>query len=94
MCGVWKAVAIKPDMCEYVATLYSHLFGECGDEGMTLLNLCQVIKTLALFGVMWQTIQLISGSIEQVSSPASPGGGFRYMLGHVWSKSPNIVELG
>ena len=73
---------------------YSHLFGECGDEGMTLLNSCQVIKSLALFGNMWQTTQLIWGSIEQVSSPACPSGGFRYVLSHVWSKSPNIVELG
>ena len=39
---------------------------------MTLLNSCQVIKSLALFGVMWQTTQLIWGSIEQVSSPACP----------------------
>ena len=30
-------------------------FGECGDKGMTLLNSCQVIKSLALFGNMWQT---------------------------------------
>ena len=61
---------------------------------MTLLNSCQVIKSLALFGVMWQTTQLIWGSVEQVSSPACPSGGFRYMLSHVWSKSPNIVALG
>ena len=44
MCGVWKAVAIKPDMCEHVTTLI-HTFGECGDEGMTLLNSCQVLKS-------------------------------------------------
>ena len=68
--------------------------GECGDEGMTLLNSCQVIKSLALFGIMWQTTQLIWGSIEQVSSPACPSGGFRYVLSHVWSKSPNIIGLG
>ena len=36
----------------------------------------------------------LSGLIEQVSSPACPGRGFGYMLSHVWSKSPNIVELG
>ena len=48
MCGVWRTVAIKPDMCECVATLI-YTFWECGDEGMTLLNLCQVIKSLALF---------------------------------------------
>ena len=59
MCGVWKAVAIKPDMCEHVATLIYTFFGECGGEGMTLLNSCQVIKSLALFGNMWQTTQLI-----------------------------------
>ena len=59
MCGVWKAVSIKPDMCECVATLIHTFFGECGDEGMTLLNSCQVIKSMALFGNMWQTTQLI-----------------------------------
>ena len=59
MCGVWKAVAIKPDTCGHVATLIHTFFGECGDEGMTLLNLCQVIKSLALFGNMWQTTQSI-----------------------------------
>ena len=41
---------------------------------MTLLNLRQVIKSLALFGTMWPTTQLIWGSIEQVSSPAYPSG--------------------
>ena len=38
-----------------------HLFtpsGECGDEGMTLLNSCQVFE-LALFENMWQTTQSI-----------------------------------
>ena len=34
-------------------------FWEYGDEGMTLFNLCQVIESLALFGDMWQTTQLI-----------------------------------
>ena len=48
MCGVWKAVAIKPDMCEHVATLI-YTFWEYGDGGMILLNSCQVIKSLALF---------------------------------------------
>ena len=55
-CGV-EAVAIQPNMCEHVC----HTLGE--DEGMILLNSCQVIKGLALFGVMWQTTQLISESI-------------------------------
>ena len=27
MCGVWKAVAIKPDMCEHVATLIYTFLG-------------------------------------------------------------------
>ena len=44
---VWRAVAIKPNMCGCVC----HTWGY-GDEGMTLLNSCQVIKSLALFGVM------------------------------------------
>ena len=52
---VWRAIAIKPNTCERVATP----FWGYGDEGMTLLNSCQVIKSLALFGVMWQTTQLI-----------------------------------
>ena len=76
-------------MCQCVATL---IVGS-GDEGMTLLNSRQVIKSLALFGFMWQTTQLIWGSIEQVSSPACPSGGFRYVLSHVWSKNPNIIKL-
>ena len=50
---VWRAVAIKPNTCECVC----HTLG--GDEGMTLLNSCQVIKSLALFVIMWQTTQLI-----------------------------------
>ena len=33
-----------------VWTYYHTCCGECGDEGMTLLNLRQVIKSLALFG--------------------------------------------
>ena len=49
-------------------------------------------------GLVWKYVANnsidLSGSIEQVSSPACPGGGFRYMLSHIWSKSPNIVELG
>ena len=78
-------------------TCLSHSWG---DEGMTLLNSCQVIKSLALFGVVWQTTQLIWGSIEQVSSPACPSGGFRYMLSQVpillnWVKlRPGIWDSG
>ena len=34
-------------------------FGECGDEGMTLLNSCQVLKSWPLFENLWQTTQLI-----------------------------------
>ena len=45
---MWRAVATKPDMYERVATLI-YTYWEYGDEGMTLLNLCQVIKSLALF---------------------------------------------
>ena len=44
MWRVWEAVAIKPDTCECVTTPI-HIFGECGDEGMTLLNSCQVLKS-------------------------------------------------
>ena len=50
MCGVWKDVAIKPDTCEHVATLI-HTFWEYGDEGMTLLNSCQVIKSWPCLGI-------------------------------------------
>ena len=73
---------------------YHTCCGECGDEGMTLLNSRQVIKSLALLETMWQTTQLIWGSIEQVSHPACASGGFRYVLSHVWSKNPNIIKLG
>ena len=60
---------------------------------MTLLNSCQVTKSLACIVFMWETTQLMRGSIEQVSSPACPSGGFGYMLIHISCKSPNIVEL-
>ena len=50
MYGVWKAVAIKPDTCEHVATLLHTFFGECGDEGMTLLNSCQLLKSWPCLG--------------------------------------------
>ena len=39
-----------------------HTFREYGDEGMTLLNSCQVIKSLALFGN--DTTQFVSGDKE------------------------------
>ena len=95
ICGVWKAIAIKlDDVWECVATLIHNLLGSVEIEGMTLLDLCQVIKSLALFGNMWQTTQLIWGSIEQVFSPACPGGGFRYMLSHVWVKKSQCCWIG
>ena len=54
-----------------------------------------VVKELALFGNLWQNNSInLSGSIEQVSSPACPGSGPRYMLSHISSKSPNVIELG
>ena len=52
---VWRAVAVKSNTCECVC----HTLWGYGDEEMTLLNSCQVIKSLALSGVMWQTTQLI-----------------------------------
>ena len=42
---VWRAVAIK---LQHVWMCLSHSHG--GDEGMTLLNSCQVIKSLACIG--------------------------------------------
>ena len=49
-------------------------------------------------GLVWNYVANnsidLSGSIEQVSSPACPGGGFWYMLSNVWSENANIVELG
>ena len=63
-----------------------------GDEGMTLLNSCQVIKSLACFEFMWQTTQLMWGSIEQVSSPACPSGGFGPLLG-AKPKHPQVGAL-
>ena len=47
------------------------------DEGMTLLNSCQVLKSLACIGYGGNSIDW---SIEQVSSPAGPSGRSRYML--------------
>ena len=49
---VWRAVAIK---LQHVWMCLSHSWG---DEGMTLLNSCQVIKSLACIEFMWQTTQL------------------------------------
>ena len=84
---VWRAVAIK---LQHMWMCLSHSWG---DEGMTLLNSCQVLKSLACIDFCGGK-QLNWGSIEQVSSPASPSGWSRYVLRHVWSKIPNIVELG
>ena len=81
---VWRAVAIKH---QHVWMYLSH---SQGDEGMTLLS---GDKELGLHWIL-SGKQLNWGSIEQVSSPACPSGGSRYMLSHVWSKIPNIVELG
>ena len=57
--------------------MFPHLFtplGECGDEGMTLLNSCLFVKRA---GLVWKLVANnsidLSGSIEQVSSPAGPG---------------------
>ena len=52
----------------------------------------QVLKSLVCIDFGGK--QLNWRSIEQVSSPASPSGRSRYVLSHVCSKIPNIVELG
>ena len=62
---------------------------------MTLLNSC-------LFQRAWPCVEIfvannstdLNRSVEQVFSPASPGGVPGYMLSHIWSKDPNIIELG
>ena len=45
---VWRAVAIK---LQHVWMCLSHSWG---DEGMTLLNSCQVLKSLAFIDFRWQ----------------------------------------
>ena len=45
---VWRAVAIK---LQHMWTCLSH---SLGDEGMTLLNSCQVLKSLACIEFWWQ----------------------------------------
>ena len=50
---VWRAVAIR---LQHMWMCLSH---SQGDEGMTLLNSCQVIKSLACIKFMWQTTQLM-----------------------------------
>ena len=94
MCGLWKAVAIKSDTCEHVTTLI-HTFWGVWRWRNDITQFMSGVKELALFEkyVANNSIDL-SGSIEPVSSPACPGGGFRYMLSHVWSEIPSIVELG
>ena len=74
---VWRAVAIK---LQHMCMCLAHSWG---DEGMTLLNSCQVLKSLAFIDFWWQ---FNSWSIEQVSSPAGLSWRSRYMLSHIWSK--------
>ena len=49
-------------------------------------------------GLVWNYVANNSlepeDQLNRFSSPACPGGGFRYMLSHIWSKSPNIIKLG
>ena len=58
MCGVWKAVAIKPDMCEHVTTLIHNLLGSVEMKGMTLLNSCQVLKS-------WPCLKICGKQLNQ-----------------------------
>ena len=58
MCGVWKAVAIKPDMCECVTTLI-HTFWGVWRWRNDITQFMSGVKELALFENMWQTTQSI-----------------------------------
>ena len=53
MCGVWKAVAIKPDMCEHVATLIHTFFRECGDGRNDTTQFMSGDKEL---GLVWKYV--------------------------------------
>ena len=57
MCGVWKAVAIKPDTYECVTTLI-HIWGVWRWRN-DITQFMSGVKELALFEIIWQTTQLI-----------------------------------
>ena len=80
-CG--ELLQLSSDTCECVWHM--------GDEGMTLLNSCLVLKSLACVFVV---VPSIDYSIEQVLSPAGPSWRSRYMESHIRSKIPNIIKLG
>ena len=58
MCWVWKAVAIKPNMCECVTTLI-HTFWGVWRWRNDITQFMSGVKELALFENMWQTTQSI-----------------------------------
>ena len=58
MCGVWKAVVIKPDTCEHVTTLIHTFWGVWRWKNDTT-QFMSGVKELALFENMWQTTQSI-----------------------------------
>ena len=64
-----------------------------GIEGMTLLNSCQVLKSLACVSVLLWHLQLIT-QLNRFLALQALVEHLGYMDSHIWSKIPNIIELG
>ena len=60
---------------------------------MTLLNSCQVLKSLACEFVLFWRLQLII-QLNRFLALQALVEQSRYMYSHIWSKIPNIIELG
>ena len=90
----WSLISVI--WCGELLQLSSHTCGCVCHMGRWRNDITQFMsgdKELGLY-INFCGKQLNWGSIEQVSSPACPSGGFWYVLSHVRSKIPNIVELG
>ena len=84
---VWRTVAIKfwhLWMCKLV-------WGNIWRNDIT--QFMSGVKELAL-DFVHVVVPSIDWSIEQDFSPAGPSWMSRYMYSHIWSKIPNIIELG
>ena len=83
---VWRTVAIKfwhLWMCKLVWGIWrndiTQFMSGAKELGLDLVNVM---------------VPSIDWSIEQVFCPAGPSRMSRYMYSHIWSKIPNIIELG
>ena len=93
----WSVISVM-GKCEVTFAIKSdvwwHVFTYCGvfaDEGMTLPDSCQVIKSQPIVFFMKAKVLTL---IEQVFCPTCSSWVFGYIFDDVWSKSPNVVKLG